>query len=171
MRNRPARATMAAAKAILATLLAACFALACLLTAAEAQEQRPRRTLLQMLFGGPEPDVLYRPAAETLDTAAAAQADFAPPPRSRWWFNRMRRRRCKSCLMPRRSSSSVISWRAAWVTGWTMPFPRRLASSSRRRSTVASGLVRQDYYNWPQQLPAMMDQLKPAMVVVDDRRQ
>ncbi|UWU13407.1 DUF459 domain-containing protein [Rhizobium sullae] len=43
------------------------------------------------------------------------------------------------------------------------------------RGNVASGLVRDDYYDWPEQLLNMMDELKPAMVVVmigaNDRQQ
>ncbi len=43
------------------------------------------------------------------------------------------------------------------------------------RSNVSSGLVRDDYYNWPGELPKMIDELKPAMVVVmigaNDRQQ
>ena len=42
-------------------------------------------------------------------------------------------------------------------------------------SNVASGLVRDDYYNWPAQLTKFMDEAKPAMVVVmlgaNDRQQ
>lgn len=43
------------------------------------------------------------------------------------------------------------------------------------RGNVSSGLVRDDYYDWPEQLPKMIDELKPAMVVVmigaNDRQQ
>ncbi|AIC28942.1 SGNH family esterase protein [Rhizobium etli bv. mimosae str. IE4771] len=43
------------------------------------------------------------------------------------------------------------------------------------RGNVSSGLVRDDYYDWPGQLPKMIDELKPAMVVVmigaNDRQQ
>jgi hypothetical protein len=43
------------------------------------------------------------------------------------------------------------------------------------RSNVSSGLVRDDYYNWAGELPKMIDELKPAMVVVmigaNDRQQ
>jgi uncharacterized protein len=43
------------------------------------------------------------------------------------------------------------------------------------RSNVSSGLVRDDYYNWPGELPKMIDELKPAMVVImigaNDRQQ
>ncbi|MBW9053915.1 SGNH family hydrolase [Rhizobium mesosinicum] len=43
------------------------------------------------------------------------------------------------------------------------------------RSNVSSGLVRDDYYNWPGELPKMINELKPAMVVVmigtNDRQQ
>ncbi|QSW94734.1 SGNH/GDSL hydrolase family protein [Rhizobium lentis] len=43
------------------------------------------------------------------------------------------------------------------------------------RGNVSSGLVRDDYYNWPEQLLKMIDELKPAMVVVmigaNDRQQ
>jgi hypothetical protein len=42
-------------------------------------------------------------------------------------------------------------------------------------SNVASGLVRDDYYNWPAQLTKFLDEAKPAMVVVmlgaNDRQQ
>lgn len=42
-------------------------------------------------------------------------------------------------------------------------------------SNVSSGLVRDDYYNWPAQLTKFMDEAKPAMVVVmlgaNDRQQ
>ncbi|MCS0462838.1 MULTISPECIES: SGNH/GDSL hydrolase family protein [Rhizobium] len=42
-------------------------------------------------------------------------------------------------------------------------------------SNVASGLVRDDYYDWPQQLTKFMDEAKPAMVIVmlgaNDRQQ
>ncbi|MBB3457806.1 hypothetical protein FHT86_006124 [Rhizobium sp. BK313] len=173
MRNRPARATMAAAKAILTTLLAACFALACLLTAAEAQEQRPRRTLLQMLFGGPEPDVLYRPAPRRLirppprkrtappPRQVVVQPD-APPPVQK---------------LPDAKTILVVGDFLAGGLGDGLDdaFSTSPGVVVQTRSTVASGLVRQDYYNWPQQLPAMMDQLKPAMVVVmigaNDRQQ
>ncbi|AJD42768.1 SGNH family esterase protein [Rhizobium gallicum bv. gallicum R602sp] len=43
------------------------------------------------------------------------------------------------------------------------------------RGNVSSGLVRDDYYDWPEQLLKIMDELKPAMVVVmigaNDRQQ
>ncbi|MGV2100709.1 SGNH/GDSL hydrolase family protein [Rhizobium sp. 21-4511-3d] len=43
------------------------------------------------------------------------------------------------------------------------------------RGNVSSGLVRDDYYNWPEQLLKMMDEVKPAIVVVmigaNDRQQ
>jgi hypothetical protein len=43
------------------------------------------------------------------------------------------------------------------------------------RGTIASGLVRPDYYDWPAKLPQMLDSLKPAAVVVmigaNDRQQ
>ncbi|MFB2604434.1 SGNH family hydrolase, partial [Rhizobium phaseoli] len=43
------------------------------------------------------------------------------------------------------------------------------------RGNVSSGLVRDDYYDWPEQLPKMIDELKPAIIVVmigaNDRQQ
>ncbi len=43
------------------------------------------------------------------------------------------------------------------------------------RGQVASGLVREDHYNWQEKLPAALDEIKPAMVVVmigaNDRQQ
>jgi len=44
-----------------------------------------------------------------------------------------------------------------------------------RRSDGSSGLVRKDHFDWPAQLPAMLDEVKPAVVVVmvgaNDRQQ
>ena len=78
MKNRPVRAAMAAAKAILTALLAVSFAFACLLTTAEAQE-RPRRTLLDMLFGSSEPDIPEQQPAPR--RTIRPHKRVAPPPR------------------------------------------------------------------------------------------
>jgi uncharacterized protein len=44
-----------------------------------------------------------------------------------------------------------------------------------RRTNGSSGIVRDDYYNWPQSLPALIAETKPALVVVsmgaNDRQQ
>jgi hypothetical protein len=59
--------------------------------------------------------------------------------------------------------------------GMTAAFDNSPGVVVEARSNVSSGLVRDDYYDWPAQLPKMMDELKPAMVVVmigaNDRQQ
>ncbi|MBB4566492.1 SGNH/GDSL hydrolase family protein [Rhizobium leucaenae] len=171
MKNRPARASIIAAKAILTSLLAACLAFVFLLTAAEAQE-RPRKTLLDMLFGRSEPDLPEQPAprrtmrprkrtAPPQRQVVVAQPDTPPEIQK----------------LPDAKTILVVGDFLAGGLGDGLgsAFSTSPGVVVQTRSTVASGLVRQDYYNWPQQLPTMMDQLKPAMVVVmigaNDRQQ
>ncbi|MEF0940693.1 SGNH/GDSL hydrolase family protein [Rhizobium sp. BR 362] len=173
MKNRPARAIMTAAKAILTALLAACFAFTCLLTAAEAQE-RPRRTLLQMLFGRYEPDIPEQQPAPRR-TFRPPRKRIAPPPRQ--VVVQQPEAPPEIRKLPDAKTILVVGDFLAGGLGDGLgaAFSTSPGVVVQTRSTVASGLVRQDYYNWPQQLPTMMDQLKPAMVVVmigaNDRQQ
>ena len=174
MKDQPARSIVAVARAVFALLFIACAAFAALLTVAEAQEQ-PRRTLLQMLFGRPEADI----------------APYQPPPRR---STRPRKRPLPPPVPPRQvvtqpdeppPAQKLDDAKTILVVGDFMAsglgaglddaFEASPGVVVKPRGNVASGLVRQDYYNWPQQLPGMMDEMKPAIVVVmigaNDRQQ
>ncbi|AYG60406.1 DUF459 domain-containing protein [Rhizobium jaguaris] len=173
MKNRPARAIMAATKAILATLVAACFTLTCLLSSAEAQEPR-RRTLLEMLFGRSEPDIPEQQPAPRRTIRPPRKRIAPPPPRQ---VVAQPETPPQVQKLPDAKSILVVGDFLAGGLGVGLEdaFSTSPGVVVQTHSTVASGLVRQDYYNWPQQLPAMLDQLKPAMVVVmigaNDRQQ
>ncbi|MGY5808458.1 SGNH/GDSL hydrolase family protein [Rhizobium sp. LEGMi198b] len=172
MKNRPARAAMTAARTMFTALLAGLLAFACLLTAAEAQE-RPRRTLLEMLFGRSEPDIPYQPPPRR--TIRPPRKRIAPPPRQVVVAQPEPPPEIQK--LPDAKTILVVGDFLAGGLGDGLEdaFSTSPGVVVQTRSTVASGLVRQDYYNWPQQLPAMLDQLKPAMVVVmigaNDRQQ
>ncbi|MGV1834502.1 SGNH/GDSL hydrolase family protein [Rhizobium rhizogenes] len=176
MKNRPARTIMAAAKSILAALLAVCVTLACLLTAAEAQE-RPRKTLLDILFGRSEPDIpdqsYDRPAPRR---STQPRKRVAPPPKPRQVVVQPDTPPPAEKLPDAKTILVVGDFLASGLgDGLADAFSTSPGVVVQTRGTVASGLVRQDYYNWPQQLPTMLDQLKPAVVVVmigaNDRQQ
>ncbi|MDE1996306.1 MAG: DUF459 domain-containing protein, partial [Rhizobiaceae bacterium] len=177
MKDRPALAIKAAAKSVLVAIIVACFALASLLTAAEAQERR--RTLFDMLFGRssepadtvpdrPAPRRTTRPRKKITSPSPSVREivtqpeTTAPPPTEK--------------LTNAQTILVVGDFLAGGLgDGLTDAFSASPGIVIQTRSNVASGLVRQDYYNWPQQLPDMMDQLKPAIVVVmvgaNDRQQ
>ncbi|WP_183696314.1 SGNH/GDSL hydrolase family protein [Rhizobium lusitanum] len=176
MKNRPARAIMAAAKSTLAALLAVCLTLASLPTAAEAQE-RPRKTLLDILFGRSEPDIpdqSYDQPAPRRSTQPRKRV--APPPKPRQVVVQPDTPPPAEKLPDAKTILVVGDFLASGLgDGLADAFSTSPGVVVQTRGTVASGLVRQDYYNWPQQLPTMLDQLKPAVVVVmigaNDRQQ
>lgn len=169
----PVRATMATAKFILTAFLTAVMALACLPKAVEAQERR--RTLLDMLFGNPEPDYPDQPA-EQPPPRRKVQPKKRPTPPPRQPVAQPETPPPTEKLPDARTILVVGDFMASGLaTGLEDAFSTSPGVVVQARGNVASGLVRQDYYNWPQQLPGMMDQLKPAMVVVmigaNDRQQ
>ncbi|MQB41952.1 DUF459 domain-containing protein [Rhizobium sp. ICMP 5592] len=176
MKNRPARTIMAAAKSTLAALLVVCFALTCLLTPAEAQE-RPRKTLLDILFGRSEPDIPDQPYDQPAPRRSTQpRKRVAPPPKPRQVVVQPDTPPPAEKLPDAKTILVVGDFLATGLgDGLADAFSTSPGVVVQTRGTVASGLVRQDYYNWPQQLPTMLDQLKPAIVVVmigaNDRQQ
>lgn len=179
MKNRPTALTMAApimaaAKTVLAMLLGVCLLLAALPTAAEAQ-QRPRKTLLDMLFGGSEPDIYDEPAGRPMPRRTAPPRKRPPPPPRQ--VEAQPETPPPVEKMPDAKTILVVGdfLASGLGDGLESAFSTSPGVVVQTRGTVASGLVRQDYYNWPQQLPTMLDQMKPAMVVVmigaNDRQQ
>ncbi|MFT4002016.1 MAG: DUF459 domain-containing protein [Rhizobium sp.] len=173
MIKRPVRATMATAKFVLAAFLALVMALACLPNAAGAQERR--RTLLDMLFGNREPDYPDQPV-EQPPPRRKVQPKKRPTPPPRQPVAQPETPTPAEKLPDARTVLVVGDFLAnGLASGLEDAFSTSPGVVVQARGNVASGLVRQDYYNWPQQLPGMIDQLKPAMVVVmigaNDRQQ
>ncbi len=173
MIKRPVRATMATAKFVLAAFLALVMALACLPNAAGAQERR--RTLLDMLFGNREPDYPDQPV-EQPPPRRKVQPKKRPTPPPRQPVAQPETPTPAEKLPDARTVLVVGDFLAnGLASGLEDAFSTSPGVVVQARGNVASGLVRQDYYNWPQLLPGMIDQLKPAMVVVmigaNDRQQ
>lgn len=151
---------------------------------AEAQERYERRSILDFFLGRrylsddrppPAPDVYAPPRprkkAPPPKTAAAPRPAAAPsvtavttepPPVEK--------------LDNARKILVVGDFLAGGLgSGMTAAFQDSPGIVIDTRSNVASGLVRDDYYNWPAQLTKFMDETKPAMVVVmlgaNDRQQ
>ena len=153
---------------------------------AQAQERVQRRNLLDMLFGGgrryidPEPSII--------DVAPRRQ-------RQRQQQQRTRSRAPARAAAPRPAApaappkpepvAKLENARQILVVGdflagglgdeLTTAFEQSPGVAVAEKSNGSSGLVRQDYHNWPEQLPALIDETKPAVVVVmigaNDRQQ
>ena len=174
MMKHPARATKATLRIVLTAFLAAVITLACLPNMAEAQE-RPRRNLFDMLFGTREPDYPDQPM-EQPPPRRKVQPKKRPTPPPRQPVAQPETPPPAEKLSDAKTILVVGDFLASGLaTGLEDAFSTSPGVVVQSRGNVASGLVRQDYYNWPQQLPGMIDQLKPAMVVVmigaNDRQQ
>ncbi|MBB3567381.1 DUF459 domain-containing protein [Rhizobium sp. BK491] len=174
MMKHPARATKASLRIVLTAFLAAVITLGCLPNMAEAQE-RPRRNLFDMLFGTREPDYPDQPM-EQPPPRRKVQPKKRPTPPPRQPVAQPETPPPAEKLSDAKTILVVGDFLASGLaTGLEDAFSTSPGVVVQSRGNVASGLVRQDYYNWPQQLPGMIDQLKPAMVVVmigaNDRQQ
>ncbi|CAN7395326.1 DUF459 domain-containing protein [Rhizobium sp. LjRoot30] len=158
----------------LAALLALLFGFSCLLPPAYAQDRGERKTLLQLLFG-------KKPKKASVE-------EITTPRQTR---NRNRKRN------PAASTSTATNENKPQpVTkaenakkilvvgdflanslgdGLTAAFETSPNVVIENRNSVASGLVRDDHYDWQAQLPIFIDEIKPAMVVImigtNDRQQ
>ncbi|MGY5778934.1 SGNH/GDSL hydrolase family protein [Rhizobium sp. LEGMi135b] len=174
MMKHSARATMATLRIVLTAFLAVVIALGCLPNMAQAQE-RPRRNLLDMLFGTREPDYPDQPV-EQPPPRRKVQPRKRPTPPPRQPVAQPETPPPAEKLPDAKTILVVGDFLASGLaTGLEDAFSTSPGVVIQSRGNVASGLVRQDYYNWPQQLLGMIDQLKPAMVVVmigaNDRQQ
>jgi hypothetical protein len=165
---------MTAIRLVLTALLAVVIALGDLSRVAEAQE-RPRRNLLDMLFGTREPDYPDQPV-EQPPPRRKVQPRKRPTPPPRQPVVQPETPAPAEKLPDAKTILVVGDFLASGLAaGLEDAFSTSPGVVVQARGNVASGLVRQDYYNWPQQLPGMIDQLKPAMVVVmvgsNDRQQ
>lgn len=145
---------------------------------AVAQERVERRTLLQLLFGRPaprQPEYRLAPArppvrvpraakktANSVTTITTTRAPVAPPP------------------PPKLGSAQKILVVGDFLAGGIgegliEAFANAPGTTIEIRSNGSSGLVRDDYYNWPAELPVLLDEIQPALVVIElganDRQQ
>ncbi len=142
-------------------------------TSAQAQEVIERRSILQMLFGKPRLRVReeFRPPVEaprkprkksiTGATPATTAADAAPA----------------VVKAPDARKILVVGdfMAKALGDGLDTAFTTATDVVIEIRVNGSSGLVRKDFYDWSAELPAMIDEVKPAVVILmlgaNDRQQ
>ncbi len=138
----------------------------------QAQQRAERRTLFQMLFGvkpkaappppieEPKKQVRPRPRKRTPAPAVAA-----PPPEPEV----AKAENARKILVVGDFLANGLG------EGLNDSFAATPDVAVETRGEVASGLVREDHFNWQDKLPAAIDEVKPAVVVVmigaNDRQQ
>ncbi len=172
-------------------LLAMLLALPVASPPAAAQEPVPRRNLFDYLFGGPryERDDRYeRPApySRRRYERDGSIIDMRPRPRNRS-PGRAAAPRPVQPMVPAAPEpvAKLDNAKQVLVVGDFMAggigseletaFATAPGVSITERSDGSSGLVREDHFDWPAELPVMLNEVKPAVVVVmlgaNDRQQ
>ena len=148
-------------------------------TSAEAQQPERRRTLLDMLFGERQPTYVppqnvRRPrdtktrkktsgSVTTINTRPQSTRAVAAPPPPPKLDN------AKTVLVLGDFVASALG------DGLKTAFEDSPGVVVENRANGSSGLVRDDFYDWPGQLPAIVSDLKPSVVVIqigaNDRQQ
>lgn len=175
---------MKSPRASLARLMTLCLALtmvatAFIATSAEAQQPERRRNLLDMLFGERQPTYVppqnvQRPregkvrkknsgSVTTIKTRAPSTRTVAAPPPPPKIDN------AKKVLVV----GDFVS--GALADGLEEAFADSPGVVVETRANGSSGLVRDDFYDWPTELPALVTEIKPSVVVIqigaNDRQQ
>ncbi|MGV8939746.1 MAG: GDSL-type esterase/lipase family protein [Allorhizobium sp.] len=158
----------------MAGLLAAmlCLALTATISPANAQERLRRPTLLDMIFGTrkpalerPQPD--RQPRAPRKRTTRSVTTISTPPEPLPAVVEKL----------PDARSILVVGdfFAGGLADGLAEAFTDAPGVTVVGRSNGSSGLVRDDYYDWKAQLPLLLDEIKPSVVVVaigaNDRQQ
>lgn len=164
----PSPSRRPAFRAVLALALA--FALLGTLADTAASQQRTeRKSILQLLFGGndpkpsaPEPTEPARTSRPKVTTGSAVQA---PPPEPE--VSKIENAR-KILVM----GDFLANGLAEGLTAGFAPSPGVEVID---RTNGSSGLVRDDYYNWPGEAAAIIGEVEPAIIVMqvgsNDRQQ
>jgi uncharacterized protein len=130
---------------------------------AVAQERVERKSFLQLLFGGgktgqppaPRNDTSKRTSRPTKPTAARQAAPVAPP---------------EPEVVKLENARNVLVIGDFLAGGLADGLEESFAKSPGvvvvERSNGSSGLVRDDYFDWPGQLPGIIDEVQPDIVVV-----
>lgn len=148
-------------------------------TSAEAQQPERRRTLLDLLFGERQPTYVppqdvQRPrdgkvrkknagSVTTINTRApSTRAAAAPPPQPKL-------ENAKKVLVIGDFVAGALG------DGLKTAFEDSPGVIVETRANGSSGLVRDDFYDWPAQLPALVGEVKPSVLVIqigaNDRQQ
>ncbi|MFB9952472.1 DUF459 domain-containing protein [Rhizobium puerariae] len=160
---------------------------------ASAQEPAPRRNLFDLLFGGPRYeryeryDPYQRAPRRRYDRNGSIVDVPARPPRNRTAPGRAAPPRAQQPVVPPapepvaklENAKQILVIGDFMAGGLGGELENAFATSPgvavSQRSDGSSGLVRQDHFDWPRELPLMLDEAKPAVVVVmigaNDRQQ
>ncbi|MGJ7039122.1 SGNH/GDSL hydrolase family protein [Shinella sp. BE166] len=137
---------------------------------AGAQERRERKTILELLFGTPKrKEVVREPQVKKPRTA-----------------NRKKKQTTTVATKPEPAAieklpdAKVVLVVGDFIAGslgegLIAAFEATPGIVVERRTNGSSGIVREDYYNWPTSLPTLITETKPALIVVsmgaNDRQQ
>ncbi|MDX3976595.1 DUF459 domain-containing protein [Shinella sp.] len=137
---------------------------------AGAQERRERKTILELLFGTPKrKEVVREPEIRKPRTA-----------------NRKKKQTTTVATKPEPAAieklpdAKVVLVVGDFIAGslgegLIAAFEATPGIVVERRTNGSSGIVREDYYNWPTSLPTLITETKPALIVVsmgaNDRQQ
>jgi hypothetical protein len=167
--------------------------------AAAAQERVPRRNVIDMLFGGPryerppprrwgqsdrggyerryyrDGSIVDVPVRSRERSSVRRVRPVAPPPTPAVAAEQA----APEPVAKIENAKQVLvvgDFMAGGIGGeLEQTFAESPGVAISERSEISSGLVREDHYNWQQQLPAMLDEVKPAVVIVmlgaNDRQQ
>ncbi|QRM56667.1 DUF459 domain-containing protein [Sinorhizobium sp. BG8] len=140
---------------------------------ASAQERPQRKNIFQLLFGGfqkrevvPQRQIQQRQRKAAVPRAKKAKPAVATKP--------------APVVIAKLPDAKVVLVVGDFTAdglgeGLVAAFEPTPGISVEARTSGSSGLVRDDYHNWPAELPVIIDELKPAVVVIslgaNDRQQ
>lgn len=143
-----------------------------------AQERVERKSILQLLFGGSQPT---RPGV----TKPKPKRDGGPPPRSSRVKKPVPSVAATAAPPPEPAIEKLETARRILVLGDFLAngtadglreaFAEAPGVTVVDRTNGSSGLVRDDFFNWPEQAPAIIAEVQPSIIVVqigsNDRQQ
>lgn len=138
---------------------------------AVAQERVQRRTVLDFLFGGfrRRPRATVQPRAQQRVQPRRTQAR-SQKPKARTKAPQVAAPAAPVMVEKLADARKVLvvgDFVASGIgDGLTEAFLQMPGVAIEARTNGSSGLVRQDYYDWDRQLPALIDEIKPAVVVL-----
>jgi len=137
---------------------------------AGAQERKERRTILEMLFGKPKrTEVIPEPQAVKPRTVNRKKKQTAPVAVAQ-----------EPKAIEKLPDAKVVLVVGDFIgaslgEGLVAAFEETPGIVVERRTNGSSGIVREDYYDWPASLPGLIEETKPALIVVsmgaNDRQQ
>ncbi|MBP1848929.1 hypothetical protein J2Z17_000346 [Rhizobium halophytocola] len=145
-----------------------------LVSTAEAQQRR--RTLLELLFGDRNPPQT-EPRPRAVRRAPPARVKKSSPSRSVTTITSAPKEPAAPEKLDNARKILVVGdfFASGLANGLSEAFAQSPQVVISGHTNGSSGLVRDDYYDWPEKLPALIEEEKPAMVMIDiganDRQQ